>query len=99
MAKTFTGILRTVALWVLIIASAGSALIDFTQGNSVWGWFKAGFVATGVIAFEIGRYLTHGETISTKYKKFIQAHPFWGWLSLGLFALGLFGLVAHLAFW
>ena len=93
------GITRTVALWVLILATVGSSVIDFTQGNSVWGWFKAGFVATGVIAFEIGRYIMHRETISTKYKKFIQAKPFWGWLSLFLFALALAGLIAHLAFW
>ena len=99
MAMTPGGIARTVGLWILILAATGSALIDFTQGNSVWGWFKAGFLATGVVAFEIGRYLMHKETISTKYKKFIQAQPFWGYMSLALFALALAGLILHLAVW
>jgi len=95
---TTTGIIRTVGLWVLIIATAASTAIDFTQGNSVWGWFKLA-VALAVIAFEIGRYLLRGETISTKYKKFLIAHPMWAWASLLLFALGLTGLIVHLSFW
>lgn len=93
-----TAIARTVGLWILILASIGSAVIDFSYGNSVWGWFKVG-VGLMVIGFEIGRYLYKGETISTKYKKFIIKHPFWGYASLALFALALAGLILHLAVW
>jgi len=92
------GIARTVGLWILILGAAGSSVIDFTQGNSVWGWFKV-TVAIAVIIYEIGRYLTHGETISTKYKRFITAQPFWGYMSLLLFAIALAGLMLHLAVW
>ena len=92
------GIARTVGLWVLILATAGSAWIDFNHDNTVWGWFKI-TVAIAVIIYEIARYITHGETISTKYKKFIQKHPFWGYLSLALFGLALAGLILHLAVW
>lgn len=98
MAMTPTGIARTVGLWVLILATAGSSAIDFTKGNTVWGWFKV-TIAIIVIAYEIGRFLYRGETISTKYKKFIIKHPGWGYASLALFALALAGLILHLAVW
>lgn len=93
-----TGILRTVGLCILILATSASAAIDFTKDNTVWGWFKV-VIALGVIAFEIGRFVYKGETISTKYKKFILKHPGWGYASLALFALGLAGLILHLAVW
>lgn len=98
MAMNFWGIARTAGLWILIIAITGSAIIDFNKDNTVWGWFKI-TIAIAVIIYEIARYVTHGETISTKYKKFIIKHPFWGYLSLGLFALSLAGLILHLAVW
>lgn len=98
MAKTFTGILRTIGLLTLIFASIASAAIDFTKDNSQWGWAKI-MIASLVIGHEIFRYVNHGETISTKYKKFIMKHPFWGYLSLALFALSLAGLILHLAIW
>lgn len=93
-----TSFLRTFGLWVLIICAIASSAIDFTKDNSIWGWAKIG-IALLVIAFEIFRFMTHGETISTKYKKFIMKHSFWGYLSLALFALALTGLILHLAVW
>ena len=98
MSMTPGGITRTVGLWILILATSASAAIDFFKDNTVWGWFKI-TIAGIVITYEILRYVFHGETISTKYKKFIQKHPFWGYLSLVLFALGLAGLILHLAVW
>ena len=98
MNMTPGGITRTVALWVLIIATAASAMIDFIAGNTIWAWFKI-VVAITVGSYEIYYYAVHKKTISTKYKEFIIKHPFWGYLSLGLFAIALFGLIAHLAFW
>lgn len=98
MANTPGGIARTVGLWILILASIGSATIDFFKSNSQWGWVKI-MIAILIIIHEIHRYLTHGETISTKYKKFILKHPFWGYLSLALFGLALAGLILHLAVW
>lgn len=98
MAMTPTGIARTVGLWVLILATAASASIDFFKGNTIWAWFKI-VVALTVGAYEIYYYLTHKKTISTKYKDFIKKHPFWGYLSLGLFGLALAGLILHLAVW
>lgn len=98
MSMTPTGIARTVGLWVLILATAASASIDFTQGNTIWAWFKV-VVATTVIFYEVFYYITRKRTISTKYKEFIIKHPFWGWASLFLFALALTGLIVHLAFW
>ena len=95
---TFGGVARTVGLWILIIAVSASAAIDFTQGNSIWGWFKI-VVALTVGVYEIYYYLTRKKTISTKYKEFIKKHPFWGYLSLALFALALSGLILHLAVW
>ena len=98
MAMTPSGIARTAGLWILILATAASAWIDFNHDNTVWGWFKV--TVAGIVGlYEILRYIFHGETISTKYKKFIQKHPFWGYSSLALFALGLAGLVLHLATW
>lgn len=91
------GIARTVGLWVLILSATLSTIIDFMFGNSQWGWAKI-MIAVLVIAHEIYRFIVRGETISTKYKKFIEKHPFWGYLSLGLFAIGLAGLIFHLAF-
>lgn len=98
MAMTPSGIARTAGLWILILAISASAAIDFTKDNTVWGWFKI-TIAIAVIIYEIGRSLTHGETISTKYKKFIIKHPGWGYASLALFALALAGLILHLAVW
>ena len=98
MAMTPGGIARTVGLWILILATAASAWIDFNHDNTVWGWFKIS-VAAMVGFYEILRYMTHGETISTKYKKFILKHPFWGYLSLFLFGLGLAGVILHLTVW
>ena len=98
MPMTPTGILRTVGLWMLIIAISISATIDFFFGNSIWGFFKI-VVAFIVIAYEIYYYILHKKTISTKYKEFIIRHYFWGYLSLGMFALALLGLILHLAVW
>src|SRR3990167_540545 len=98
MAMTPTGIARTVGLWILIIAATISTVIDFSFGNSQWGWAKI-MLAVLVITHEIYRYITHGETISTKYKKFIIKHPVWGYSSLALFGLALAGLILHLAVW
>lgn len=91
-------LLRTLGLTVLIFGAFLSSLIDFFKGNSEWGWLKI-MIAILVIAHEIYRYMVRGETISTKYKKFIQAHPIWGYLSLGLFTLALAGLILHLSVW
>ena len=97
-ALTPGGIARTVGLWILILGAIASSAVDFTKNNSQWGWAKV-MVAVLVIAHEIFRYVNHGETISTKYKKFIEHSPFWGYVSLALFALSLLGLILHLAVW
>ena len=98
MPMTPTGITRTVALWVLILATIASSTFDFIFGNTIWGWFKA-VVAATVIGYELFYYLSHKKTISTKYKEFIIKHPIAGWLSLILFALALLALPIHLGFW
>ena len=98
MPMTPTGILRTIGLWVLILGASASTAIDFWKGNSQWAWAKL-MIGGLVIAHEIFRYVTKGETISTKYKKFIQKYPTWGYASLYLFALALIGLIIHLSMW
>lgn len=98
MAMTPTGIARTVGLWVLIIAIAGSATLDFIGGNSIWGFFKL-VVASTVGIYEVYYYVRHGKTISTKYKDFIIKHPLIGYSSLALMALAFAGLILHLAVW
>lgn len=98
MSMTPSGIARTVGLWILIIATSLSALIDFNHDNSVWGFFKIA-VALAVLGFEGGYYLLNKMTISTKYKEFIKKHFWWGYTSLALFGLGLFGLILHLSVW
>lgn len=98
MAMTPGGIARTAGLYILIIATAGSVAIDFTSGNSRWGWFKV-TVAGLVIVFEIHAYLTRGRTISTLQKDFMMRNILMGTLSLALFALALAGLILHLGVW
>lgn len=98
MSMTPTGIARTVGLWILILATAASATLDFFSGNTIWGWFKI-VVAVTVGTYEIYYYMIHKKTISTKYKDFIIKHPVAGWASLLLFGLALLGLILHLSFW
>lgn len=99
MAMNFWGILRTLGLWVLIIATSASVTIDFFIGNAVWAWFKLWIATGGVIAFEIYYYKRYGITISTKQKLTMIKHRFWGSMSLALFGIGLGGLILHLAVW
>jgi hypothetical protein len=91
-------VLRTVGLWILILCSILSITLDFFFGNAQWGWAKV-MIFILVIGHEIFRFATQGETISTKYKKFIQKNPVWGYGSLALFAAALIGLILHLAVW
>lgn len=95
---TWQSITRTVGLWVMILAAAGSAAIDFLFGNSVWGWFKV-VVAAIVISFEVEEYIRKRRTISTQQKDFMLRNALAGWASLALFALALSGLIVHLSFW
>lgn len=98
MAKTVTGVLRTIGLVAMIVFDVALIALMFWKGLLFWAWFFVSVTAL-VGVYEIVAKLTTGKTISTQYKEFAQKHPFWAYTGLALFALAMASLVLHLAVW
>lgn len=98
MGKSIWSIARTVGLVVMIVCAAIATVWLFLLGQIWWGAFWSVIIAT-VGVFEIAAYAKDHETISTKYKKFIQAHPVAGRVIIYILALALLGLWVHLLVW
>lgn len=101
------GIIRTVGLWVLIVADGAMLFWLYATGNFVWfAVFLA--ITLWILAAEFyGMFIGYIDydgrrrkmTISTNYKLYIHKVGWIGYIPLVLFWLSMTGLVIHLAFW
>jgi hypothetical protein len=101
------GILRTVGLWVLILADAAMLFWLYATGNFVWfGVFT--FITLWIVFAEVYGVICglpdyqggrDKMTISTNYKRYIEKVGWIGYIPLALFWLAMTGLVLHLAVW
>lgn len=104
---TPTGITRTIALWVLILAdSALLAFLYFTQ-NYVWLgvfliitlWIVIAELWGAIIGYTDYDGVKRRMTISTNYKRYLQKVGWIGYIPIFLFWLAMTALCVHLAFW
>jgi len=105
---TKTGaILRTVGLWILILAACGMLFWFYATGEFIWLGTMTPIMlwifykeAWGLI---VGYPEEDGKlkkmTISTAYKLYIQRVGWIGYIPLILFWIAMTGLVLHLAVW
>lgn len=101
------GVLRTVGLWLLIVADGAMLFWLFATGNFIWfGVFLA--ITLWIVLAEawgllVGYHDYNGVrqkmTISKNYKLYIEKVGWIGYIPLVLFWLAMSGLVIHLAFW
>lgn len=96
----FTGILRTVGLWALLICDTLLIIVLFWKDNPIWGIFFLG-ITIWTIGFEIwGKFFSkEKKTISTMYKDWAIKVGWWAYLALGFFITAMAGLTLHLAVW
>lgn len=101
MAKTITGYIRTIALWVMILTAVSADTLLYLNQQWIWASFWS-IVILLVIGYELYAIITEKKTISTIYKEWIQkgkVAAFWARLILILLWVGLNCLILHLWFW
>lgn len=102
-----TGILRTVGLWLLILADAAMLFWLYATGNFVWLgvftvitlWIVAAEAWGLIVGYTDYDGVRKRMTISTNYRRYIEKVGVIGYIPLVLFFLAMTGLVVHLAFW
>ena len=100
-------VLRTVGLWILILADAFMLFWLYATGNFVWLGVFTAITLWIVLAEAWGMLVGYPDydgvrkkmTISTNYKRYIQKVGWIGYIPLIAFWVSMTGLVLHLAVW
>jgi hypothetical protein len=102
--KSIGGIIRGIALWVMIIGAVAADFICYWRGQIVWGTFWSCIIAL-VIGYEIyGKFISkEKKTISNMFRDWIvwekenKKFP-WGRTTLIILWTALTALIVHLWF-
>lgn len=100
MAYTWSGIVRTIGLYVLIITSLAAAVL-LALIHQVWWWALIAALYCLVGCFEVASYVQGGKTISTRYKDSLKQggkHALIARVALICLWAAFTGLIVHLWF-
>lgn len=91
-------VIRTVALWVMIVFACIADVILYINAQYIWATFWT-LVILLVIGYELFAYLTKKKTISTMWKDWLISSPLIAYPTTILIWIALNALMIHLIVW